>query len=107
MVASEPVGPEDELPQYLPTEIEAGSAPRRVYIRRTSKCGSTTSRSGCIAADAQVEANRQAREEAGDAPQGEELRAVRGVALDTRTGVEERTWSEWAGRSGVARQIDA
>ena len=68
----------------------------------TSKCGSATSRSGCIAADAQVEANRQAREEAGDTRQRD-----RCVALDTRTGVEERTWSEWAGQSSVARQIDA
>ena len=34
MVASEPVGTDDELPPYLPTEMEAGSAPRRVYVRR-------------------------------------------------------------------------
>ena len=34
MVASEPVGPDDELPLYLPTEMEAASAPSRVYIRR-------------------------------------------------------------------------
>ena len=34
MVASEPVGPDDELPLYLPTEMEARSAPSRVYIRR-------------------------------------------------------------------------
>ena len=34
MVASEPVGPDDELPLYLPTEMEAGSAPSRVFIRR-------------------------------------------------------------------------
>ena len=32
MVASEPVGPVDELPLYLPTEMEAGSAPSRVYM---------------------------------------------------------------------------
>ena len=34
MVATEPVGPDDELPLYLPTEMEAGSAPSRMYIRR-------------------------------------------------------------------------
>ena len=34
MGASELVGPDDELPLYLPSEMEAGSAPSRVYIRR-------------------------------------------------------------------------
>ena len=33
MVASEPVGPDDELPPYSPTEKEAESAPTRVCIR--------------------------------------------------------------------------
>ena len=34
MLASESVGPDDELPLYLPSEMEAGSAPSRVYISR-------------------------------------------------------------------------
>ena len=34
MIASEPVGRDDELPLYMPTETEAGSALRRVCTRR-------------------------------------------------------------------------
>ena len=99
MVVSEPVGPDDELPPFLP-ETEAGSTPRRVDKNGgTSKRGSTTSRSGYTAADARVEANRQAREEAGDARQLAKLHVVRGVAPNTRLGVEKRIWSEWAGQS--------
>ena len=55
----------------------------------TSKCGSATSRSVYMAADARVEANRQAREEAGDAEQLEKLRVVRGVVL---VGRDKRFW---------------
>ena len=34
MVACERVGPDDEWPQHLPTEMEAECVPKRVYIRR-------------------------------------------------------------------------
>ena len=107
MVSTELVGPEDELPPYLPTETEAGRTPRRVYVSGTSKCGSTTSRSGYTAADSRVEVNRQVRVEAGDARQLEKLRVFRGVVPDTRPSVEERTWSEGIGQSSVARHVDA
>ena len=48
---------------------------------RTSKRGSTTSRSGYMAADARVEVSRQAREETQDARHVQKHRVVRGLAL--------------------------
>ena len=107
MVASELVGPEDELPPYLPRRRRQEVHPDVCTSGGTSKCGSTTSRSGYTAADSRVEANRQVREEAGDARQLEKLRIVRGVVPDTRPCVEERTCSEGIGQSSVARHVDA
>ena len=46
MIAGEPVGLDDEVLAYLPIEQETG---------RTSSCRSTTSRRGCMVANARVE----------------------------------------------------
>ena len=66
----------------------------------TSKCGSTTSRSGYVASDARVEMNRQAREEAGDARQLEKLRVVRGVVPGGR---DKRFWVSWNQKQPLTR----